>query len=316
MQQPMQQNEVALKLLLFIDKRPSLTEQTQQIRQHLEQLQGEVPVRLEIIDVSEQPYLAEHFKLVATPALIRVSKNANQTLAGSDIISQLDHWWPRWQMEAEAAATLTPNINGNGRQTESPANSVGHSTEIIRLSDDIFRLKQLNAEMEAQLKFKNRIIAMLAHDLRNPLTAASIAVETLEMGYTPDGRRSVKLTPALTMQLLKHAKIQIRNINRMITDILQAARGPCAELKIAPQEVDLLVLCREVLEAIGPKAAAKEQSIKIDIPKDLPHVYADVSQIRQVITNLLDNAVKYTPPGSSININALHRTNQKVQISI
>ncbi|MEO1400079.1 MAG: histidine kinase [Cyanobacteria bacterium J06635_1] len=312
----MQQNEVALKLLLFIDKRPSLTEQVQQIRQHLEQLQGEVPVRLEIIDVSEQPYLAEHFKLVATPALIRVSKDANQTLAGSDIISQLDHWWPRWQMEAEAAAALTPNINGNGKQTESSANSVTHSTEIIRLSDDIFRLKQLNAEMEAQLKFKNRIIAMLAHDLRNPLTAASIAVETLEMGYTPDGRRSDKLTPALTIQLLKHAKIQIRNINRMITDILQAARGPCAELKIAPQEVDLLVLCREVLEAIGPKATAKEQLIKIDIPKDLPHVYADIGQIRQVITNLLDNAVKYTPSGGQIDITALHRTNQKVQISI
>ncbi|MEM7066829.1 MAG: circadian clock KaiB family protein, partial [Cyanobacteria bacterium P01_B01_bin.77] len=65
--------EVPLKLLLFIDKRPSSTEQVRQIRQHVEMLASDIALVLEVIDVSEQPYLAEHFKLVVTPTLIKVS---------------------------------------------------------------------------------------------------------------------------------------------------------------------------------------------------------------------------------------------------
>ena len=112
------------KLLLFIDKRPNSTEQVRRIRQHLKKLQekeqqGEerqqdttqkslsqspsenLRIGLEIIDVSNQPYLAEHFKLVATPALIKVSADKHQVLAGSDIATQLEDWWPRWQKELE-----------------------------------------------------------------------------------------------------------------------------------------------------------------------------------------------------------------------
>ncbi len=104
-------------------------------------------------------------------------------------------------------------------------NSVARSTEIIQLSDEVFRLKQEKEELEHQLRFKDQIIAMLAHDLRNPLTATSIALETLEMGHDSEEGWSARLTPTLTAQLLKHARTQTRAIDRMITDILQAARG-------------------------------------------------------------------------------------------
>ena len=53
-----------------------------------------------------------------------------------------------------------------------------------------------------------------------------------------------------------------------------------------------------------------------DIPNDLPKVYADADRIHQVITNLLDNAIKYTPPEGEINVSILHRTTQKVQASV
>lgn len=301
--------EVPLKLLLFIDKRPSSAEQVRQIRQHVEDLEGSTTPALEIIDVSEQPYLAEHFRLVVTPTLIKVSAAGRQTLTGSDIISQIDYWWSRWQAEVE-------NENADRGKNSADNTSIAQSTEIIHLSDEIFRLKQLNAEANAKLDFKDRIIAMLAHDLRNPLTAASIAIETLEMGYDPNHERRTRFRPELTVQLLRNAKTQIRSIDRMITDILQAAHGPSVDLHIFPKELSLQELCQEVVSSMTTKIKDKEQIINLDIPQDLPQVHADPNQVRRVITNLLDNAVKYTPNGGEVVISALHRTTQKVQISI
>ncbi|MEL6129287.1 MAG: histidine kinase [Cyanobacteria bacterium J06554_1] len=301
--------EVPLKLLLFIDKRPSSAEQVRQIRQHVEGLESETAPVLEVVDVTEQPYLAEHFRLVVTPTLIKISAVGRQTLTGSDIISQIDYWWSRWQAEVKnERAILDDRLLDDA--------SIAQSTEIIHLSDEIFRLKQLNAEANAKLEFKDRIIAMLAHDLRNPLTAASIAIETLEMGYDPDHERRSRFRPELTVQLLRNAKTQIRSIDRMITDILQAAHGPSVELQIFPRDLNLYELCQEVVDSMLTKVKTKEQMISLDIPQDLPHVHADINQVRRVIVNLLDNAIKYTPMGGKVVITALHRTTQKVQVSI
>ncbi len=315
------------KLLFFIDKRPNSTEQVRSVRRHLKELQakeqakeqgkeplGNPPISLEIIDVSNQPYLAEHFKLVATPALIKVSANQHQVLAGSDIVTQLEDWWPRWQKEIEAHPKLP--ISNSPSDGSVIVDAVVQSTEILRLSDEIFRLDQEKEALSAQLAFKDRIIAMMAHDLRNPLTAASIALETLELAYEPNSERAKKITPELKAHLLKSTKLQIHTINSMITEILQAAKGPSANLQITPEKLDLQALCTKVIISFQAKLNYKKQSIATDVPQDLPFVYADIDQVQRVLTNLIDNAIKYTPANGQIGISALHRTTEKVQISI
>ncbi len=303
-----------LKLLLFIDKRPNSTEQVRRVRKQLELLSQSDPTELEIVDVTNQPYLAEHFKLVATPALIKVSVDTHQTLAGTDIASQLAHWWPRWQREIEDKRLYTGDGASFANAQSVTIDAVAQSVEILRLSDEIFRLNQDKETLSAQLAFKDRIISMMAHDLRNPLTAASIAIETLELAYEP-GDKAKKFTPELIVHLLKNAKLQIRTINRMITEILQAARGSSADLQVFPQKLNLQRLCMDVMISFGPKLAAKRQSLELDIPQDLPYVYADSDQVQRVLSNLIDNAIKYTPVNSKIGVSALHRTTDKVQIS-
>lgn len=311
--------QLPLKLLLFIDKRPGSAEHVQQIRHYLRGLEEHFSFHLDVVDVGEQPYLAEHYKLVASPALIKLSPLPQQTLAGTNIIPQLELWWPRWYREAadRAESSLaTPSADDASIDSPDLNTEISHSAEIMKLSDEIFRLNQSKEELEAQLRFKNRIIAMLAHDLRNPLTAASIAVETLEMGHVPKDKRTISLSPELTGQLLKHAKTQIRAIDRMITDILSAAREGSANLQLQPQKLNLQELCLEVVDSFHRRFAEKQQQVFTDIPQDLPAVYADGVQVRRVIVNLLDNAVKYTPEGGKIEVIALHRTTQKVQITI
>lgn len=310
--------QVPIKLLLFIDKRPTSGEYAQQLRHHLKELGGDHPFHLDVVDVSEQPYLAEHFKLVATPALVKFSPGLQQVLKGSTIHAQLEHWWPQWQ--AEAAATLE-QLQQESLAARSGVSlgqtNLAHSIEVMKLSDEIFRLNQEKDELEAQLQFKDRIVAMLAHDLRNPLTAASIAVDTLEMGHRAQvDNRKPKLSSELTAQLLRHAKTQIRAIDRMITDILQTAKGATVDLQIQPQATHLRPLVLGVLEAMDSKVRNNQQTVAVEIPQDLPLVYIDVSQVQRVLFNLVDNAIKYTPLGGHISISALHRTTQKVQVTI
>lgn len=374
--------DTPLQLLLFVDKRPSSKERIRQVRSALKELREACDFELQIIDVSEQPYLAEYFRLIATPTLIKIHPEPRQSLAGSNLVEQLQHWWPYWQrsvadylskvgfseqpklrsldsmmrsvgsLTAEgsssaAAASLASIADVSTQELPSrelaateavpahegqpgafadatPADeihqavrSISHSAELLRLSDEIFQLRREKEELEHQLQFKDQIIAMLAHDLRNPLTAASIALETLEMGYNSFKENGEsRLTPALTAQLLKHARTQTRAIDRMITDILQAARGANSEFQIQPQKLDLGILCADVLEHLKNRFQSKSQRVEQDIPSDLPIIFADGERIRQVLMNLLENAIKYTPIGGTIELAVLHRTSQKVQVSV
>ncbi len=310
-------SEAALQLLLFVDKRPSSRQQVERIRQYLQELQADYPFDLQIIDVGEQPYLAEHFKLIATPALIKIYPEPRQTLAGSNLITQLKTWWTRWQSPIEHIQNKLPeNIAQDyGTFTPAPIRSVSESAELIKLADEIFKLKREQEKLVEQLHFKDQVIAMLAHDLRNPLTAVSLAVETLETNLVTQKDES-RLTPALTSQLFKQARTQARTIDRMVTGLLQVARGTAADLHIQPQKLDLGRLCQDVIAHLSDRTRLKFQSIETDIPNDLPCVYADLERVGQVLTNLLDNAIKYTPEGGIIRICGLHRTSQKIQISI
>ena len=315
-------SEAPLQLLLFVDGRPQSRQQVQRIRAYLKELEDGYSFELQIIDVGEQPYLAEHFKLVATPALVKIHPEPQQTIAGTNIIPQLKIWWPRWQTAVDTFLQLQENSQPSLDEKSQvilpkfTIHSVATSAETIQLADEIFRLKQEKERLQEQLQFKDRVIAILAHDLRNPLTAAAIAIETLQSNYNPDTGEFKRLKPGLAIHLLKQARTQTKIIDRMIADLLQVGRGNDTELPIVPQKLQLGELCSQVLEELSDRYISKSQTIETDIPQDLPLVYADPARIRQAIINLLDNAIKYTPVGGIISLSGLHRTTQKVEFSI
>jgi two-component system clock-associated histidine kinase SasA len=296
--------EVPLQLLLFVDQRPSSQDRIRRIRDFLEELKTQNEFELQIIDVGEQPYLAEHFKLMATPTLIKIHPEPRQVLAGSDLVAQLEHWWPRWKQTTEL---LELNEQNSGAPATHAANSVAHVAELIQLSDQIFHLQQEKELLQQQLQFKDRIIEILAHDLRSPLTATSLAMETLS---------SDQITPALKVRLIQQARAQIHIIDRMITDILETSNSPNIRLQIQPNQLELTVFLHQILAQLDSQFQSKSLNLKTDIPHDTPWVYADPERIRQVIVNLLDNAIKYTPRGGTLEVIVLHRTSQKVQVSI
>ena len=129
-----------LQLLLFVDKRPSSREQTRHIRKYLKDLKAECDFELQIIDVGEQPDLAEHFKLVATPSLLKIHPEPRQTLAGSNLIAQLEHWWPRWQRSLEEYAPGQESAPALAATLANPKPiySVACAAELLQLSMKFF----------------------------------------------------------------------------------------------------------------------------------------------------------------------------------
>ncbi|MGK7939406.1 MAG: histidine kinase [Crocosphaera sp.] len=294
----------SIQLLLFVDERPSSQEYIQPIRDYLERVMDHCSYELQVIEIHEQPHLVEHFRLVATPALVKVAPEPRQTLAGSNLVHQLQKWWPKWLSSLE---------DNHKVQSESNTTTVGYSAELMRLSDEIFRLKKEKENLLEQLKFKDQVLAMLAHDLRSPLTAASIAVETLELAQNQERREKQQ---QLISQLFQQSRNQFRVMNRLITDILQASKSMNAQLHVEQKEVFLPPLSQEILRQYHNLFVEKSLILKQDIPQDVPAVYADEELIRQVIVNLLDNAIKYTPQKGEITLSILHRTSQKVQVSV
>jgi two-component system clock-associated histidine kinase SasA len=311
-------SQASLKLLLFVDERPSSREQIEKIYAYLEEVDESKACELEVIDIVQQPYLAEHFKLVATPALIKVFPEPRQTLAGQNLVNQLKNWWERWMMAIKEPLipSLPPDSPSDIVKSSPDNGSIAHVVEMIELTDQVFKLKQEREELLAQLKFKDRAIAMLAHDLRNPLTAVILALGTLEIAHFGMNDQNIGLKPGLAKQLIAQARLQLRFIDKMVADLLQGPKGTTSELNIQPQKLDLGALCQDIIGQMEEQLRKKSQPIRLDIPSDLPFVYADGEKIRQVLVNLLDNAIKYTPVETEIRVSILHKTSEKVQLTI
>lgn len=320
---PLTNSPASLQFLLFIDERTANYVQNQQIRDKLAALASAQTFELQIVDVGKQPDLVEYYRVIATPALIKLAPLPRQILAGSNLIDRIDNWWERWQEGLETKRVSFLSIYGEDpaadefpKHRESLSDSIGQIGKSIELTDQIFRLKQEKEELLNRLKLQDRAMAVLAHDLRNPLTAAALALGTLEIIHNPEDYRANSLEPAAIEKLINRARSQLQSIDRLVHDILQPLANSERDFSLQLQKIDLNELILSVISRLENQFQTKSQVITTDIPQDTPKIYGDEDKLRQVVGNLLDNAIKYTPVGGQIHVSALHRTAQTIQVSI
>lgn len=305
-----------LRLLLFTDERLAHRAEIKKVQDYLAQLQDTSNFTLEIINIKDQPQLVEFYRLVATPSLVKVFPEPMQVFAGNNILPDLERWWGQWQdvladlRQRDELETDRPDAE---YQALLNASQTSHSKDMMRLADEIFQLQREKDELQKQIEFKDQILAMLAHDLRNPLTGTLIAVETIEI---VSQRPVTEQTEGLKKQLYQQAKNQLRIMNQMITELLHESRQLSTKLDIKPRRLNLNQLCSDIAEQLQDRFQRKSIQLVLDIPIDLPDVYGDLELIRQVIVNLLDNAIKYGGAGERVKLVGLHRTLQQVQMSV
>jgi signal transduction histidine kinase len=145
-------------------------------------------------------------------------------------------------------------------------------------------------EIEELDKLKDEFISIAAHELRAPMTGLTGYLELLRAKITPENMPSVE-SDLTTLDSLS------RDLNSLIDDLLDVSRIEQGRLKVTISETNIDEIVSKVITTFSP--VAKSQNLEIIYEKtDLPKIQSDPERIRQVITNLVSNAIKYSQRGT------------------
>ncbi|MGH9549406.1 MAG: histidine kinase dimerization/phospho-acceptor domain-containing protein, partial [Terriglobales bacterium] len=158
-------------------------------------------------------------------------------------------------------------------------------------------LTSLDISRRQQLQFKNEFLSHVSHELRTPLTCihqfVSLILDGLAGKVIPEQR--------------EHLETVFRSVNQlraMITDLLEATRAESGKIAIEPHCVLIGDLIRQAVAMLQSTAQTKTVGLEAAIDARIPFLYADPNRVLQVLTNLLENAIKFTPADGSVMIKA------------
>jgi PAS domain S-box-containing protein len=140
---------------------------------------------------------------------------------------------------------------------------------------------------------RDRFLAMLGHELRNPLNSISIVAKMLERESLSD-ERLVKMRTLIGRET--------RQLSSLVDDILDVSRILAGKMTLALQSVDLTALVREGTQSFEDMARQRELMLSAEIPEDPITMVADPVRMRQVIANLVSNAIKFSESGATIDV--------------
>ncbi len=172
-------------------------------------------------------------------------------------------------------------------------------------------LTSLDMSRRQQLQFKNEFLSHVSHELRTPLTCihqfVTLILDGLAGNVIPEQR--------------EHLETMLRSVNQlraMITDLLEATRAESGKITVEPQCIVIGDVIRQAIAMLQATAQTKHIGIEAGVDIRIPFVYADPNRVLQVLTNLLDNALKFTKSDGSVMVKAYLKDNDPdfVQISV
>jgi PAS domain S-box-containing protein len=171
------------------------------------------------------------------------------------------------------------------------------ATELARRAALAVENARLFSEAEQATRSRDQMLGVVAHDLRNPLGTILMASELIEDALPPNA-------PAH-----RHVGMVLRageRMNRLIQDLLDVKRMENGRLAVEPRPVPANAIIAEALEMLRPLAAASGIDLVPDAPDGLPEVSADPQRVQQVLSNLIGNAIKFTPRGGRVTLGGCH----------
>jgi PAS domain S-box-containing protein len=157
---------------------------------------------------------------------------------------------------------------------------------------------QLVRDLQSAVAARDEVLAIVSHDLRNPVNAVKmLSSAILRPGAHGD----------LPPEVKEYASTMVRAAQQMdalIQDLLDVTRIESGRLQILPQAVPLGALVTRTFETLAPLAGDEGVALRSTIPAGLPAVDVDAGRVMQVLSNLVGNAIKYTPEGGSVTLSA------------
>jgi len=155
-------------------------------------------------------------------------------------------------------------------------------------------------------RVRQDFVANVSHELRTPIAAILGYAETLRSGALSDARHAP--------QMVEIIHRQSERLGELVSDLLELSRLDAGERPLSSAVVSLAEVARQACEAMEPRATGKRLSVQLRVPSDLT-ARADPKALEQVLLNLLDNAIKYTPEGGTVELLG-ERVGDRAQLSV
>jgi signal transduction histidine kinase len=179
--------------------------------------------------------------------------------------------------------------------------SVQGTQELVAVANAFNRMA---AQLEKAETLRRNLLADVAHELRGPLHLLQGNLQAILDGVYP-----------LSQDEIVDLFDQTHHLTALINDLHELAQAEARQLPLARALVDIGELVQETVTAFEPSAAAQEVSLQIELCSDLPSLQIDAARIRQVLFNLLSNALRHTPSGGEIRVTVV-RQDGLVHISV
>ncbi len=164
----------------------------------------------------------------------------------------------------------------------------------LHLSTQVIELERVTQQLAENDNAKNEFIAILAHELRNPLSTVVTTLELLKIE-----------NPGIeSAALIGRAEQQTLGMRRLLDDLLDVARIAEKKFNIVREGADLSTVITRAIEATAETVREHKHTLRVSMPEDTVPLYVDPIRIEQVIVNLITNASKYTPAGGNIWLSA------------
>jgi PAS domain S-box-containing protein len=181
----------------------------------------------------------------------------------------------------------------------------GAPVAVCGIANDITARKRAEAALQDADRRKDEFLAVLAHELRNPLAPIRLALEMLRTD--PDHQAATRAMDVMGRQL--------GHLVRLIDDLLDVSRITRGRLELRRGHVTLGDVVRMAIETARPPIDAAGHTLEVAIEDDSIPLHADLTRLAQVVSNLLTNAAKYTPRGGKISVRSA-RDGEQVVISV
>ncbi len=168
-------------------------------------------------------------------------------------------------------------------------------------------LRDITAQKELE-RMKSNFLSVVSHELRTPLHSIRGFVEIILMGKTGP-------VTELQEDFLRTVRSQTIVLQRMIDDLLEFSRMEAGRVKVTVSEVSLPALANAVASKLVPLAEEGGLTLSSDVPAELPEIDGDHVRLEQVLTNLVENAIKFTPSGGHIHISG-RRSGDRVRLTV
>jgi signal transduction histidine kinase/CheY-like chemotaxis protein len=182
-------------------------------------------------------------------------------------------------------------IDDSGAPIRSPRDQVAGAVLVFR---DVTERKQAEAALVEESRRKDEFLAMLAHELRNPLAAIANAVQLL---LRPGAEHLVDWCREVIDRQVKH-------LSRLLDDLLDVSRITRGKIQLRVRRVDLATLIRSATAAVRPLIEERKHDLRVQIEPRSIALEVDPTRFEQILVNLLTNAAKYTEPGGRIELTA------------